>query len=211
MKSPAKWSLFLVPALLLAATLKADTLILRDGRRVEGQLISVRNGIVEFDEARNFGGGRTLRLDQNEVSGIQFDRNDRNTYSSDATSAVGRPPGMRERQIMVEAAMPWVDANINVQNGQNVYFQATGEVRWGPNRRHGPGGEPGSPVNANRPLPNRPAAALIGRVGDNSSDYFFIGNERGPIRMRSSGRLFLGVNDDVLQDNSGSFRVIVYY
>src|SRR6266567_1687907 len=30
-------------------------------------------------------------------------------------------------------------------------------------------------------------------------------------RMRSAGRLFLGINDDYLQDNTGYFRVIVYY
>jgi hypothetical protein len=29
--------------------------------------------------------------------------------------------------------------------------------------------------------------------------------------MRESGRLFLGINDDVLADNSGNFRVTVYY
>ena len=40
---------------------------------------------------------------------------------------------------------------------------------------------------------------------------FYIGNDNGPIRVRSSGRLFLGVNDDYLQDNSGNFRVVVYY
>jgi hypothetical protein len=59
-------------------------------------------------------------------------------------------------------------------------------------------------------MPNRPAAALIGRVGD-SDEYFFIGDDEGAIRMRSSGRLFLAVNDDYLKDNTGSFRVTVYY
>jgi hypothetical protein len=29
--------------------------------------------------------------------------------------------------------------------------------------------------------------------------------------MRSSGRLYLGVNDDSLQDNAGSFRVTISY
>ena len=38
-----------------------------------------------------------------------------------------------------------------------------------------------------------------------------IGDDRGAIRMRSSGRLYLGINDDNLQDNTGYFTVIVYY
>jgi hypothetical protein len=29
--------------------------------------------------------------------------------------------------------------------------------------------------------------------------------------MREAGRLFLGINDDVLEDNSGNFRVTIYY
>jgi hypothetical protein len=91
-----------------------------------------------------------------------------------------------------------------------VYFEASGEIRWGPNRRARPGGEENSPNNPARPMPNRPGASLIGRVGD-SKDYFFIGDDRGAIRMRSSGRLFLGVNDDNLSDNTGYFTVIVYY
>ena len=91
-----------------------------------------------------------------------------------------------------------------------MYFSASGRVRWGPNRQDGPEGERNSPRNENRPIPGRPAAALIGRVGD-GTDLFFVGDDTGPIRMRSSGRLYLGVNDDFLRDNTGSFRVTVYY
>jgi hypothetical protein len=212
MKSSSRWSLILSATVFLTVTLKADTLVLRDGRRIEGQLISVRNGVVEFDDARSFG-GRTLRIDRDQVLGIQFDPDDGdgNRNPSRPQSRGGGTSGLRERQVMVQANVPWIDTNVNVQSGQDVYFQAVGEVTWGPGRRHGPGGETGSPMNANRPMPNRPAAALIGRVGDNTTDHFFIGINGGPIRMRSSGRLFLGVNDDYLVDNSGSFRVVIYY
>jgi len=60
-------------------------------------------------------------------------------------------------------------------------------------------------------MPTRNAAALIGKIGEESTDYFFLGDQTGPIRIRAAGRLFLGVNDDFLNDNSGNFRVIVYY
>jgi hypothetical protein len=83
-------------------------------------------------------------------------------------------------------------------------------VRWGPNRRDGAAGERNSPSNANRPLPDRPAASLIGRVGD-GNDIFFIGSDPGPYRVRSSGRLYLGINDDVFTDNTGNLRVTVSY
>jgi len=47
-------------------------------------------------------------------------------------------------------------------------------------------------------------------VGDGDAP-FFAGSDRGPYEMRGSGRLYLGVNDDYLQDNSGTFRVVVSY
>jgi hypothetical protein len=50
----------------------------------------------------------------------------------------------------------------------------------------------------------------VGRIGE-GNEYFFIGDDKAPIRVRGSGRLYLGINDDYLKDNSGSFRVTVYY
>jgi hypothetical protein len=91
----------------------------------------------------------------------------------------------------------------------SVYFVASGRLRWGKDRQDGPAGEGGNRYNANRPIPGRPGGALVGRIGN--SDPFFIGNDQGPIRMRESGRLSLGVNDDFLEDNSGSWRVTIYY
>lgn len=83
-------------------------------------------------------------------------------------------------------------------------------LRNGTRVQGGPAGERDSPRNPGRPIPDRPGTALIGSVGE-SSDPFFIGEMRGGIRMRSTGRLFLGINDEVLSDNSGAFRVVVYH
>ena len=65
--------------------------------------------------------------------------------------------------------------------------------------------------NNGRPIPASPAAALNGRVGDETRDLFFIGGEQGPFRMRAGGTLYLGVNDDTFNDNSGAFRVVIHY
>ena len=121
----------------------------------------------------------------------------------------GRPSGLRERYATVQAATQWNDTGIDVRSGMSVYFDATGRVRWGKDRQDGPDGEGGNHHNANRPIPGRPGGALVGRIGN--GDAFFIGNDKGPIRMRESGRLSLGVNDDFLEDNSGSWRVTIYY
>jgi hypothetical protein len=201
---------------------RADTLVLRDGSRVDGTIVSIRDGIVEFDARRGFSGRERVRVDRDEVVRIEFDRRtddrpdnnfrdtDRRDNDRGDSRDARRPSGLREREVSVDSWLGWKDTGVEVRGGQTVYFSASGRVRWGPNRQDGPAGERNSPRNDARPIPGRPAAALIGRIGD-SNEFFFIGEEQGAIRMRSSGRLYLGVNDDYLKDNTGSFRVTVYY
>jgi hypothetical protein len=92
----------------------------------------------------------------------------------------------------VNASQPWTATNVELRRGQEVYFGAGGQVLRVRDRKAGPAGERNSPRNPGRPIPNRPGAALIGRIDD-------------------GGPLYLGVNDDYLLDNSGEFRVTVYY
>lgn len=207
---PLRWIAGLAIVLSLPVSLKADTLYLRNGQRVEGELIGFRNGQIEFEERRGFGGTRALRFDRDEVDRIDFEnsRYSNNNNNNSSNLAGGRPTGMRERQVIVSADVAWNDAGIDVRAGQTVYFEALGRVRWGRDRQDGPAGERNSPSNPNRPMGNRNAAALIGKIGN---DMFFIGDETGPVRIRTAGRLYLGVNDDVLTDNTGNFRVVVYY
>ncbi len=214
MKGAATWRGLLTAVGILAglSVLAADTLYLRNGDRVQGQLISVRNGIIEFRDSRGRD-DRVLRVDQSEVRRIEFDDSgyDPPPPRRDDERESGRPSGLRERRVVVQANQPWTDTGIEVRQGQTVYFEAGGFVNWGRGKRDGPDGEKNSPYWATRPIPNRPAAALIGKIREESRDYFLVGSERGPFRMRSAGRLFLGINDDNLSDNSGNFPVIVYY
>jgi hypothetical protein len=199
-------ALVVVCSLSLSALLTADTLVLRDGRRVEGQLIAVQNGVVEFQTRGPFGPERA-RINRGDVVRIEFESAERDERQSHGDQ---RPAGLREREVAVDARQPWSDTGIEVRGGQTIYFAATGRIHWGPNRDNGPEGERDSPHNSARPIPSRPGAALIGRVGE-ANDYFFIGDDKGAIRMRSSGRLYLGINDDNLADNNGIFRVTVFY
>jgi hypothetical protein len=187
--------------LVMQVSAVADVLVLRDGRRVEGTLVAVRGETIEF-EPRD---ARVRRFERSDVRSIQFDE----TWSSYQNDQHPRA-AMRERSVTVDARTQWVDSGVVVRAGQEVMFVATGQVRWGPNRRDGASGERNSPFNAGRPMPDRNAAALIGRIGENG-DPFFIGDDQQPIRVRGGGRLFLGINDDYLQDNSGSLRVVVAY
>ena len=215
------------PALLLVAlaypaVASADTLVLRDGARVRGELLSIRGSVVEFEETNGEGRRRTVRVDREQVARIEFDDGqsgdsfdlwgDSSRQRDPASRQADTPSaGMRERVVEVSASQPWSDTGIALRSGQTIYLQATGQVRWGRDRRDGPDGEDDSPYNAARPIPNRPAAALIGRVGQDQTEVFFIGAETSPIRVRRSGRLYLGINDEYLEDNNGSFRVLIRY
>ncbi|HEY1306282.1 MAG TPA: hypothetical protein VGF24_22160 [Vicinamibacterales bacterium] len=207
---------------LSTASLFADTLVFTNGRRMQGELVGVYGREVEFEE-REGGRRRTVRIPRNDIDRIEF--NDRDSFfdrdrdrdrdrddrvEGQVPGPVAIPRGMRERVVNVDSRVQWTDSGIDLRPGQPIYFGASGEVRWGPNRRDGAEGERNSPRNNGRPLPDRPAAALIGRIG-NGTDYFFIGAEPGPYRARGGGRLYLGINDDFLADNSGVLRVTVSY
>lgn len=201
------WALVAALACAAETVVVADVLVLRDGRRVEGTLVGVRGDRVEFEDRD----GQTRQYRRSEVRAIQFEESDAGWRYRDDAFGGGRPrAGLRERSVSVAGRTAWTDTGIDLRVGQNVYFSATGEVRWGPGRRDGAAGERNSPFNAHRPMPDRPAAALIGRIGPNG-DPFFIGNAAEAIRVRGAGRLYLAVNDDYLEDNSGSFRVVIAY
>jgi hypothetical protein len=197
----------------------ADTLFLLDGSRIEGRVLSVRDDVVEFEER---GTRRRVVRHRDEVARIEFnngrierpDRPERPSFGGgggNVDPGTGRPQGMLRRDVEVRGREPFTDTGIRVRSGQLIYIEASGEVRWGRGREDGPAGENDSPINNGRPIPASPAAALIGRVGDDNRDLFFIGAEPGPFRMRASGSLHLGINDDTFNDNSGSFRVVIYY
>jgi hypothetical protein len=188
----------------------ADTLVMRNGQRISGRLIGLREGVFEFEEDRGLRRGRVIRVEQADVRTIELDQDGPSSVGErERDGTTGRPRGLREREVNVQARTQWTDTGVNVRNGQMVYFEASGRVRWGRDRQDGPEGEDNSPRNPSRPIPGRPAAALIGRVGDDAP--FFIGSDVEGVRVRGSGTLFLGINDETLDDNSGSFHVTVYY
>lgn len=208
-------------AMVGGAWLSADTLVMRNGRRVNGRLVSANGSQLEFEE-QNGRRSNTIRVDTRDVRSIEFDDNgsgsggggwDNGNSGGNSGGGWGgdggNQGGMREREVMVDSREEWTDTGISVRPGQRVRFQASGKVRWGPGRTDGPDGEKNSPHNAGRPMPSRQAGALIGRVEQESP--FFVGGDSGEIRVRGGGRLYLSINDDYRQDNSGSFRVIVYY
>src|SRR5687767_11604042 len=96
----------------LSAALAADTLVMRDGRRVEGEVIGIRDGVVEFDGQRGgfFSGRERIRVDRADVLRIDFEENRRGRSDRDElVGGGGRPSGLREREVSVESRVAWTD------------------------------------------------------------------------------------------------------
>jgi hypothetical protein len=70
----------------------ADVLVLRNGQRIQGTLVSVRGDVVEFEELR-YGSRRLTRFDRSEIRNIRFDRNG-GAVGDDEDGAGAGPPGL---------------------------------------------------------------------------------------------------------------------
>jgi hypothetical protein len=125
----------------------------------------------------------------------------------------------------------WQDTGLVVRQGETIFIKAEGKVSYIGNNYEGPDGWRN--LNGREgfiPTPLIPGVsyiALVGRVGDSylddgwdrsGSGLFgpgFVGTEcvSGPGRALNppgSGNLFLGVNDSLDDDNSGSFRTRIW-
>jgi hypothetical protein len=130
-----------------------------------------------------------------------------------------------EMSVAVAADAGWVDTSIDVGPGEELQFSASGEIdlqRGNPEAVCGPGGL--DLVTVDQPVPNANIGALIGKVAqlvarrvdersgmeikDEVFVLFLIGAER-TVTVPIKGRLYLSVNENVLQDNGGSFAVHV--
>ncbi|MBA2304400.1 MAG: hypothetical protein H0W08_17450 [Acidobacteria bacterium] len=140
----------------------------------------------------------------------------RREFSAPADAAFGAAGGRARGEdrgldqpivVNVNASERWTDTGLDLRSGDLLRITSTGTVRLGLGADDGAGPGGGNRRAPGALLPNHPAGALIGRIGEGLP--FFIGDGSNINRVQTTGRLYLGVNDDHLQDNEGSFRVTV--
>jgi Ca2+-binding EF-hand superfamily protein len=173
----------------------------------------------QSDQFRNIdvnGDGRVTR-DEWQWSRRSFDRYDRNgdgvlsraeLASADPGNTAVGTSGSNEVEVLLPSNQRWYDTGIDVRSGDIIDFRANGTIRMSDN-----GNDSASPSGAwtgrhadNAPFRDKPAGALIGRIG--SGGPIFMGDS-GRVNAATTGRLYLSVNDDYLQDNTGEYRVTV--
>jgi hypothetical protein len=134
--------------------------------------------------------------------------------------------GQARLEISVMSGVGWTDAGLDVFQGQEVYFRARGQIslqRGNPVTYCGPDGY--NYQSTQQPLRDKNIGALIGKVyllisvevdektgeevRNELEELFYIGSANR-IVMPMTGRLFLGVNENLVADNEGTFTVIVF-
>lgn len=129
-------------------------------------------------------------------------------------------------RINVLGNVDWTDTGLEVKEDQEVYFRAQRQIslqRGNPMAWCGPDGMDRKTMQ--QPISDKNIGALIGKVvwlisievdeetGEQIRheiiEKFYIGSAN-KVRMPISGRLFLGINENVVGDNSGEFEVIIY-
>jgi hypothetical protein len=114
------------------------------------------------------------------------------------------------RSVVVPSNVQWTNTGFNVTRGQSLRFEPSGEIRLSTNGEDigRPAGAMSGRLAPNATIPTIPVGALIGRIGNGQP--FPIGDARTVFDMPDNGRLFLGVNDDHVNDNSGNYVVLVW-
>ncbi|MCA1591728.1 MAG: hypothetical protein LC754_03560 [Acidobacteria bacterium] len=101
----------------------------------------------------------------------------------------------------------WTDSGLMVRRGQRLRVSATGRVSLGLGRFSTPTGLP-RVMDTEKLMKNEPTGGLIAVIGDDNDDFIFIGTNRDFVAPRD-GRLFLGVNEGKLDDNTGTYDALI--
>ena len=236
----------------------ADTIRLKDGNVIRGQVIGFKDQQFTVLVGSGAQGRRSRTLIYVEdVESIEFDSattaaaaalaNDDAPTSNRTTAPVNQPPrssqqpdnnrtpartsttpssstsaptfftiklGVNAKQCTVpvvrgEICAPngWTNSGLVVRKGQRLRISATGRVSLGGGRFSTPSGMPGSTDNE-KLLRNEATGALIAVIGDDNDDFLLIGTRRDFVAQRD-GVLFLGVNEGNLNDNTGTYDVVI--
>jgi hypothetical protein len=150
----------------------------------------------------NMGGCASLYL--YDRSDHKFGKTDWSTPSCQSTAGV---------IVSVLAAQTWTDTGIILSTNEAVSITASGSLSIGSGYTMTPDGDsPSGPLHTyclnneatgGFPAPNLPCWSLIGRIGTGGTP-FEVGSMLS-FHASSSGELYLGINDNNVSDNSGSW------
>lgn len=185
-------------------------IVTRSGEIIPGSLADLR-GVptqAELSNGRRVDLSTVARIYVSPVAGIGGIPHPPTSAEAPAPSTPAAPPG--SRTMVVPGNVAWTNTGFNVSRGQRLHFQPWGEVRLSFNDDDvaTAAGAKSYRFSDRAPIPTIPVGALIGRIGNGQP--FSIGNPEGPYPMPAKGRLYLGINDDHVADNSGNYVIHIW-
>jgi len=222
-------------ALLFAAVVPtlADTIKLKDGSVIHGQVIEFKDGqfTVLIGSGAKGRRGRTIVYVE-DIDSISFEGAATNVAFNTDTSNPSEPVSKPVRSKVPEpvntstepVAQPtfftikvsvradnanngWTNSGLVVRRGQRLRITSSGRVDLGRRGFSTPAGLPLATDN-DRLMRTEPTGGLIAVIGDDNDDFVFLGAKHEFIAQRD-GVLFLGVNEGDLTDNRGSYDVVI--
>ncbi|MEW5902050.1 MAG: hypothetical protein AB1715_11355 [Acidobacteriota bacterium] len=129
--------------------------------------------------------------------------------------------------VIIPGNAAWTDTGLEVEQAAEIAFEAEGTISLQKGNPQADCGADGYDLRTvQQPLPEQNLGALIGKVvvavtvtkdektgeerTEEVAELFYVGR-RNRVAMPVKGRLFLGINDGVIGDNTGEFRVTIVY
>lgn len=229
------YSLALVLALVVPVA--ADTIRLKDGSVIRGQVVGFKDQqftvligsgsqgrrsrtliyvedveSIEFDSATTSAASGLANEDRPvaDTNSVPDNQPPRSTQPSRTSS---QPPANSPTFFTIRVAVRadntnngWSNSGLVVRKGQRLRISATGRVSLGGGRFSTPNGLPGT--DNDKLMRTEATGALIAVIGDDNDDFLLIGTRRDFVAQRD-GVLFLGVNEGNLNDNTGTYDVVI--
>ncbi len=131
---------------------------------------------------------------------------DDDTTSTPSNTSRNSQPIMINTKVLADnTANGWTNSGWVVRKGQKIRITGNGRISLGNGRYSSASGISTLP-DTQKLLKEKPTGGLIAVIGDDNNDFIFIGDEYEFVAERD-GALFLGINEGVLTDNTGSFDV----
>lgn len=177
--------------------LQADTVKLKNGRVIQGQVVRFGNGefIILVQRADTDRQDRMIVL-VDTVESIEFDA---------AGGAAGAPA---EKLVVLDNEQEVVPTGIQLRRGDKVRISASGEMQFSDGRVTTPAGISSS--ESFLPFPGERLGVLIAMMGSpQSPTYHVIGNE-AEFEAREDGELYLQINARSLAGARGAYTARVH-
>lgn len=187
----------IVLVLLAPALAAADTIQLKNGRVIKGQVVRFGNGefVIRVDRPDADRPDRVIVL-VDTVESIEFD-----------TEGAAAPAPPAEKLIVLDSRQEVVATGIRLRRGNKVHIRASGEMQLSDGRVTSPAGIPGR--DSFLPFPGERVGVLVAMVGSPQSPTYHLIGEEAEFESRNDGELYLQINARSLDSARGAYTARV--